>query len=166
MIGGSHFNPFPGHTTMLNFYLINLAFCAVVFSPYFSVMTPIDRLLKFLLLQKISAYSFERTCGVANGYLKKQERGKGSIGSEILDRIHVNYPSLNLVWLITGQGEMLDAEAAAVDLYIVKESAQYYTKDEKIKFLAERIALLEKLLADKEKIIRLLEQKAPSARKR
>ena len=71
-------------------------------------MRIIDRLLSYLAAKRITAYSFERNCKVANGYLKKQHRGKGSIGSDILERIHQNYFDINLVWLITGEGEMLN----------------------------------------------------------
>jgi hypothetical protein len=70
-------------------------------------MRIIDRLTKYLRQKAITAYSFERRCQIANGYLKKQVKGKGSIGSEILARIYHHYPDLNLLWLISGEGEML-----------------------------------------------------------
>lgn len=70
-------------------------------------MRLIDRLNRYLERKDISPYAFEKACGVANGYLGKQSRGKGSVGSEILEKISVQYPDLNLVWLITGKGRMI-----------------------------------------------------------
>lgn len=120
-------------------------------------MRIIDRLIRYLDHKKISAYAFERTCQVANGYLKKQHKGKGSIGSDILERIHRNYIDLSLMWLISGEGEML--ESISENNNILREGKQYYTKDEMILFLQERITLLENVVADKEKIISMLESK-------
>jgi hypothetical protein len=123
-------------------------------------MRIIDRLIKYLEQKKITAYSFEKTCQVANGYLKKQQKGKGTIGSEILERIHKNYFDLNLVWLITGGETMLDTDGGDRETkrQTLQEDKKYYTKDEMIKFLQERVALLESSVSDKEKIIAMLEK--------
>ena len=120
-------------------------------------MRTIDRLIQYMQLRKITAYSLEKNCKVANGYLKKQQKGKGSIGSDILERIHANYFDLNLEWLLTGKGKMLNDESDDLSLHMVREERQTYNKDEIIASLSKRIALLEAALADKEKIIRLLE---------
>jgi hypothetical protein len=117
-------------------------------------MRVIDRLTKYLQHKKINARSFELACKVANGYLKKQQKGKGSIGSDIIERIHKQYVDLSLLWLISGEGEMLGDDST---LNLLQEDRQYYTNEEKIQFLSDRINLLEASLADKEKIIALLE---------
>lgn len=130
-------------------------------------MRIIDRLIQYIEHKKITAYSFERTCQVANGYLKKQQKGKGSIGSDILERINKNYFDLNLVWLITGEEEMLyeDNEDRKNKRLLLQEDKNYYTKDEMIKFLQERVVLLESALADKEKIVALLEAQLAKKKK-
>lgn len=130
-------------------------------------MRIIDRLIQYIEHKKITAYSFERTCQVANGYLKKQQKGKGSIGSDILERINKNYFDLNLVWLITGEEEMLyqDNEDRRNKRLLLQEDKNYYTKDEMIKFLQERVVLLESALADKEKIVALLEAQPAKKKK-
>jgi hypothetical protein len=130
-------------------------------------MRIIDRLIQYIKHKKITAYSFERTCQVANGYLKKQQKGKGSIGSDILERISKNYFDLNLVWLITGEQEMLyqDSDDRGNKRLVLQEDKSYYTKDEIIKFLQERVALLESALADKEKIVALLEAQPAKKKK-
>jgi hypothetical protein len=130
-------------------------------------MRIIDRLIKYLEHKKITAYSFERTCQVANGYLKKQQKGKGTIGSEILERIHKNYFDLNLVWLITGGETMFDTDGGDRETkrQTLQEDKKYYTKDEMIKFLQERVSLLESSVSDKEKIIAMLEKQLARKKK-
>ena len=124
-------------------------------------MRIIDRLLTYLSFKKITPYSFERNCKVANGYLKKQQKGKGSIGSDILERIHQEYLDLSLVWLIAGTGDMIIVNDGSDDLQgMVRESRQHYSREERLMALSERVALLEKALIDKDKIIHLLEKSA------
>jgi hypothetical protein len=69
-------------------------------------MRLIERLQEYLVYSNISAYEFEHTCNLSNGYLGKQLKGKGSVGSDILERIKENYTDLSLVWLVTGKGKM------------------------------------------------------------
>lgn len=114
-------------------------------------MRVIDRLATFLAYKKITPYSFELTVGVANGYLKKQLKGKGSIGSDILQRIYRVYADLDFIWLLTGNGDMLCDD--------LRPCLVAYSKDEIIQMLNERIELLEASLTDKKKIILLFEKR-------
>lgn len=127
-------------------------------------MRIIDRLSLYLDAKRITPYAFERLNQVANGYLKKQQRGKGTIGSDIVERIHKNYPDLNLVWLFSGLGDMiLDAELVK---HVLQESRSAYTRDERTQHLQDRIAMLESALADKVKIISMLEQQIEFTKQR
>lgn len=72
-----------------------------------SGMRLIDRLYEYMAYHSITPYAFEHACGISNGYLAKQKNGKGSVGSEMLERIRQVYPDLNLIWLINGSGAML-----------------------------------------------------------
>lgn len=55
-----------------------------------------------------SLYDFEAQCGLSNRYISNSiANGKGNIGSEMLGRIVRRYPMLNLVWICTGEGNML-----------------------------------------------------------
>jgi hypothetical protein len=112
-------------------------------------MRIIDRLATYLAYRKITAYSFERTVDVANGYLKKQLKGRGSIGSDILQRVYESFPDLDFIWLLTGNGEMLRND--------IEADIPHFSKDEMIRALKASISVLEIALADKEKIIALLE---------
>ena len=117
-----------------------------------------DRLQEYLELKQISPYTFERTCGIANGYLKKQMKGKGSIGSEIVERITEQYRDLNITWLLTGKGQMLIGNYSHADhVSAISERESIYSNHEQaIRSLREKILILESALADKEKIIKLL----------
>ena len=126
-------------------------------------MRLIDRLQDYLIYSKISAYAFEHTCQLSNGYFGKQLKGKGAVGSDILERIKENYTDLSLVWLVTGKGRMLLSVPSKTDKddcsELNEEQQVYFTsKDEVIKLLNKQIVKLETTIADKDKIIALLEE--------
>ena len=110
--------------------------------------------------KNISPYTLERACGIANGYLNKQTKGKGTIGSEIIERITEKYSDLNVTWLLTGKGQMLSSHIyiqADQISSLAEGEAPYLAQEETLRSLREKILILESALADKEKIIRLLE---------
>jgi len=63
----------------------------------------INRLLLYIKYKGITTAKFERSVKTGNNYLKNVK----SIGSDKLSKILEIYPDLNIVWLITGEGEML-----------------------------------------------------------
>jgi phage repressor protein C with HTH and peptisase S24 domain len=65
------------------------------------------RLEEFLRHINETATSFEPIIGVSKGAIYKPIRNKKTVGVEVLEKIVSKYPSLNLEWLITGNGEML-----------------------------------------------------------
>lgn len=130
-------------------------------------MRTIDRLLEYITMKKITVYAFERSCQVSNGYLKKQSKGKGAIGSHVLEKIHRKYPELNLLWLVTGKGAMINPlPSRDIESLALEEDKPYYTKDEMINYLQARVTLLEAALVDKEKIIAMLEGKLQEPKKK
>ncbi|MBO9571199.1 MAG: hypothetical protein J7497_03175 [Chitinophagaceae bacterium] len=128
-------------------------------------MRVIDRILEYLKYRNLSPHAFEKACGIANGYLKKQTKGKGTIGSETLEKITSLYRDLSLTWLITGNGTMLikDYTETADEPKLLSEPELTYSSTGTIAVLKEKIAMLEKSLADKEKIIALLEARCREA---
>ncbi|SDG31609.1 hypothetical protein SAMN05421827_105110 [Pedobacter terrae] len=70
---------------------------------------PIDRLLEYLKYNNISPSKAEKALGVANAYIQNSNNRKGEIGSSILQKLATEYLDLNLIWLITGNGDMLAA---------------------------------------------------------
>jgi len=92
----------------------------------------------------------------------KQLKGKGAVGSDILERIKENYTDLSLIWLVTGKGTMLLSPPVARNEKRISELNEeqhiYFTsKDDVIGLLNKQIAKLEATIADKDKIIALLE---------
>lgn len=73
----------------------------------------IDRLKSYLKDKGISLNAFDKSIGAANGYIGKQIKNSGSIGSDIIEKIHGIYTDLNLNWLLTGEGEMIKGSPGA-----------------------------------------------------
>lgn len=63
-----------------------------------------ERLTKYLCDKKISKSEFGRLCGVSNAYVTSLKK---TIGSDVLRTIGLNFPDLNIEWLLTGEGQML-----------------------------------------------------------
>jgi len=66
----------------------------------------IERLKEFIKAKNVPVARFERNCGLSNGYVSTT---RSSIGSDKVFSIWCAYPDLNIMWLITGEGEMLNA---------------------------------------------------------
>lgn len=100
----------------------------------------IDRLLTFIRYLKESgngtksAKAFEEKCGLSNSYIANVKKGNGSVGSDMLAKINLAFPQLNLEWLCSGNGEMLKQEMVFfseilgnrnVSLEIVKDNSMF-----------------------------------------
>ena len=51
-------------------------------------MKPIERIAMYLKFRNINPYSFEKKIKLSNGYFSKQLRHLGSVGSDILIKVH------------------------------------------------------------------------------
>lgn len=71
------------------------------------MLKTIDRLIEFIEYAGLSARQFDLSIGAANGYTLRMKKNHASIGSDVIENILKKYPQLNVVWLITGEGEML-----------------------------------------------------------
>ena len=126
-------------------------------------MRLLDRLYQYLECNAISAYAFEHACGLSNGYLGKQFKGKGSVGSAVLVKIKQHYPELNVQWLITGKGNMTNKSypfSMENTSYNLEEGTSniFQLQSALIDALKKQIIHLEQIVADKESIIYLLEK--------
>lgn len=70
----------------------------------------VDRLMQFIKYAGLSARQFDLSIGASNGYTLRMKKNSASIGSDVIENIIRTYPQLNLVWLITGEGEMLNPD--------------------------------------------------------
>jgi len=71
------------------------------------MLKTIDRLMQFIKYAVLSARQFDLSIGASNGYTLRMQKNRASIGSDVIENILKVYPQLNVVWLITGEGEML-----------------------------------------------------------
>ncbi len=120
-------------------------------------MKPIERISMYLQFRNISPHSFERKIKLSNGYYAKQLRNRGSVGSDILIKIHEHFPELNMLWVLTGDGNMIDESNIQNSKKAEEFTFKYEVEHIKMQNLQEDLALLNTALKDKEKIISLYE---------
>jgi hypothetical protein len=122
-------------------------------------MKPIERISMYLQFRSITPHAFEKKILLSNGYFSKQLRNQGSVGSDILIKIHAQYNDLNILWVLTGEGQMIhelevqQQYAMQVDEFTMR----YETENRKLKTLESDVENLHVVLKDKEKIISLYE---------
>ena len=124
-------------------------------------MKPIERIEIFIHFKKISPHAFEQKIELSNGYFSKQLKHLGSVGSDILIRIYQAYPELDILWVLTGEGQMLKEamlQNEQIDNSIIEDFTNKYTNEnKKLKKLENDFDKLQTSLSDKEKIIGLYE---------
>lgn len=124
-------------------------------------MKPIERIEIFMHFKKISPHAFEQKIDLSNGYFSKQLKNLGSVGSDILIKIYLAYPELDILWILTGEGQMLklaEQQSQQIDDIILEDFTNKYTSEnKKLKKLENDFDKLQTSLTDKEKIIGLYE---------
>ena len=86
--------------------------------------TAIERFVRFHKhLQLTEMYpgrnALEEKLGVSSGYITKAFSKKSAMGSDLLERIMRLFPQLNIVWLLTGEGDMI----------LEEDDSKYQVKD-------------------------------------
>lgn len=76
-----------------------------------------ERLREFLKCQKIKATDFCIAIGVSSGFIAGMRE---SIQPDKLKSIAMNYPELNISWLMTGLGDMLNSQINVGDVKNIK----------------------------------------------
>ncbi len=84
-----------------------------------------ERLREFIEYKGISIRSFESTCGLSYGYVGNMRQ---SIQPDKVTKIAHCFPDLNTGWLLSGEGEMLKTDQAAVKDYSAG-GVPYYAVD-------------------------------------
>lgn len=84
-----------------------------------------ERLIKFAKSQERSVRAFEHKAGLGYGYVNSI---RVSIQPDKIKSIASNYPSLNIDWLLTGDGKMLYQEGGGDDKnhYVNEPFAEKY----------------------------------------
>lgn len=128
-----------------------------------------DRLIKFIYSMNLTKSGFEKAVGLSNGYLNQL---RSSPSNEKIEQISNSFPQLNRYWLLTGVGPMLldvappaqvSSVNSAVAMHgnaintITNESAGGESSvSQELKMAQQKIEALEKLLDEKERLIKVL----------
>lgn len=68
----------------------------------------VSRIKYFLTTMGIANSSFADICGIPRPSLSQLLNGRNKkVSNEVIDKIHVAYPELNMMWLMFGDGDML-----------------------------------------------------------
>lgn len=70
-------------------------------------MKSIERLYTYLDYKGVKPTIFEREIGFSSGYLSNMRKRKADFGESVLVKINDYCHDLDLLWLLTGKGEML-----------------------------------------------------------
>lgn len=88
----------------------------------------VSRIKEFIDQKGVSVRKFEEKVGFSNGAFASQYKNNGSIGSDKIENILHSYPEINVIWLLTGKGDMLKPRA---------EDIKNMSKEEQIKALKQ-----------------------------
>ncbi|XLS30303.1 hypothetical protein ACJD0Z_05600 [Flavobacteriaceae bacterium M23B6Z8] len=88
-------------------------------------MKIVDRIKQFIEKRNLSLRSFDESIGMSKGYMSRQIKANASIGSDVLERMLIEYPELNPVWLLKGEGSMFTSG----DGIVGDPGDPYYRKD-------------------------------------
>lgn len=101
-----------------------------------------ERIVEFIKIQGLNVSEFEKRCNLSNGYISSMRKG---FGTEKLNNVLREFPSLNREWLLYGEGEMLrssvmsevDGRCQAVSSAIVAPAFPFlrFTSTSNVEFL-------------------------------
>lgn len=94
--------------------------------------TPAHRIQEIIDYLGVSNRAFELEIGKSNGYIKSQIRKTGDISSYTISTIINKYPQFNLIWIMTGKGDMLlngeEKKKLSIDKIIEKKVEEIVDK--------------------------------------
>lgn len=111
-----------------------------------------ERLLQFIKTIGVTQKAFEDAIGASKGYINNISRG---LGLEKLIAIKLSFPQLNIEWLLTGAGAMLDGKRIGdtdetdKNKYIATLESYNARLERDIKSLEKRLAKYEGDVVDK-----------------
>ena len=111
-----------------------------------------DRLVAFLGYKKIGQARFASTAGLSRGYVNNIVN---TIGPEAQPKIATAYPDLNMTWLLTGDGEMLNGETGCEQENTNPTNMNY---DKFFQTIERRDRQFEELLSQTSRLIAVIER--------
>jgi len=125
----------------------------------------INRLDKYISFKGLNDNKVTVECGLSNGLLGNARRGSADLGDKTIEKILKKYGDLNRVWLITGEGEMLNKTASTTGLHspIVTGDGNVFTStgngSDCAALLAEKDALIAHLKEENKNLWDLIKSK-------
>ena len=108
----------------------------------------INRIMQLVSALNMSARQFDISIGTANGYILRMQKNNASVGSDVIERIVKEYPQVNLVWLITGKGDMFIQDTPKPKIRSKHEIEAYIDDRLKAQWSEEKKALLDEILQE------------------
>lgn len=117
-----------------------------------------QRIIEYLNFKDISKANFFKKTLIKRGFLDA-DKLKSSVSDIFVAIIIATYPELNLEWLITGNGEMLKKDTPIYKVSEKKTNTGPVCKETALenKYLKKEVDSLQKLIDEKDKVIKLLE---------
>lgn len=115
-------------------------------------MTVKNRIIEFIEAKKISKRGFADSIGKSNSYVNNIV---STITADVLNKIRIVYPELNIDWLLTGEGDMLKNIS---DKPHNANSHESLGNNEFISFLRDQISELKYVIEGKDREINNLNQ--------
>ncbi|WP_299274625.1 hypothetical protein [uncultured Psychroserpens sp.] len=108
----------------------------------------IHRIMKVVSALNMSARQFDLSIGTGNGYILRMQKNNASVGSDVIERIIKEYPQVNLIWLITGKGDMFIEQQSKPKVRSKQEIESYIDAKLKAQWSDEKKALLDEILLE------------------
>lgn len=84
----------------------------------------------------LTDYRVQKDCGLANGLIRQARLGKSDLGRASVEKILDKYSDLSRIWLLTGEGEMINTASIQTTLsdpiqpyHTTPRPIPYYTVD-------------------------------------
>lgn len=132
----------------------------------------LKRIKQYIDFKGVTVAAFERSIGMSNASFGKSLKNGGTIGADKLEKLLNIYTDINPTWLLTGVGPMLldvapPAQVSSVNSAVAMhgtaintvttESSNSASRDsQELQLAKQKIEALEKLLDEKERLIKVL----------
>lgn len=113
----------------------------------------LERLKEYIDKKGITIAAFERSIGMSNASFGKSLKNGKAIGTDKLENILRMYQDINLIWLLTGQGEMLREEVIQPSPSLPEDSfiyKMYQEKEKQVQQLTEELRAMERKVGNLE----------------
>ena len=88
-----------------------------------------ERFDKYMKFKGLNDNQVTAQCGLSQGLLGQARTGKSDLGAKTIEKILIAYQDLNKVWLLTGEGSMLNKSAPAASSLADPAGGIPYYKD-------------------------------------